>query len=593
MIKETVFLADSSYAIRKISERNFSEESNYSLVTFKSGQDLKEQLLEQRPQIVLVELKLPEWNGYEVCRFINSEPQLENTHVFLLRAAFDAVEEDKLLGMNYADIVTKPFDHTALIEKIEKLGKPAPMPAEDNIPEDFPEIDDFDVPSEQLSFSDIKDAIDSEPPPPLKPPEPQPLAVPRTLETFGDDVQPSEEITQGSIPTGRDPLSTPSQFDEIDNPFDDDSLQEHINEQESELGIGSITQEALAIQESISKAAMEDSLGAMPDREEEGDTSEVMKHTLESHVSDDDFKDFSFDDNDSMSFPTATETQSTEPQVDEVEDDVEDKEEMLDFNVDEKEVMDSFESRKPQSFLDIAASKEDSDDFSDEQSGLDQPEIPEEDELPHWAAPSAEQDFSEFMPKRQSDEDQEDQFETPRVIKEDEQSEFNIDSDHSDFEEQPEAPELIVPDIPQDLADDSDNADSDQEPSRFDDFPGVEDPSDEDSYNLAISPEPDNTRTSESQAVKDFTENEFRSTLQEPEPPLQATVPQASAPTIAVPLSFESMSSTDREIVLQRIEQNISQTLKDILWDIIPPIAERILREEIESIKKEIVSSID
>jgi hypothetical protein len=53
------------------------------------------------------------------------------------------------------------------------------------------------------------------------------------------------------------------------------------------------------------------------------------------------------------------------------------------------------------------------------------------------------------------------------------------------------------------------------------------------------------------------------------------------------------MTTTDREIIMQRIENNISQTLKDILWDIIPPIAERIIKEEIESIKKEIAQSID
>jgi len=566
MSKEMVFLADSSYAIRKISERNFSDENFFDLITFKSGQGLKQQLLDQKPHVVLVELKLPEWNGYEVCRFINSEPSLADTNVFLLRAAFDAVEEDKLVGMKYVDIVTKPFDHAALIEKIEKLKKSEPIITEESVPEGFPEIDDFDIPPDNLSFSDIKDEMDKELPHPVPPPDPRPIAMPPSFETFGEEVQPSEEITQGAIPSSRDPLSSSSQEDEIDNPFDDDSLHEHIKEQENELGIGSITQEALAIEASISKAAMEEQNDFSPEIDNKEDTSEALNQSDDSDESDDEFKGFTFDDNEAISFPSEV----PETFDDEIEAErPEENEETGDFEVKDKEVMDSFISPTIPSFLDIAAPHLAENEYSDEISEAQEPKIDE--------------DFSSLMEDPEEDEPQQHQYDTPDPITEELQVTDNDDQENYDFGSQLKVPEQIEDARPQPLSSDVTESDVEQESNQFDDFPGVEDPSDEENYNINVAPEPDNTRTSESEFVPDFPPPKV---VPEPTPP-------SSTENAYGPITFENMTTTDREVLLQRIEQNISQTLKDILWDIIPPIAERILREEIESIKKEIAQTID
>lgn len=583
MSKKTVFLADSSYAIRKIAERNFAEENNYSLVTFKSGQGLKEQLLEQRPYAVLVELKLPEWNGYEICSFINSQPDLAGAHVFLLRAAFDPVEEEKLQDLHYVDVVTKPFDHAALIESIEKLDGETPPPVpppEMDVPEDFPEIEDLDAPSQELSFSDIKEQMDQEPPEPPPPPT-IPIAVPRPVETFGDEVQPSEEITQGSIPTGRDRLSPQEPGEDVDNPFDDESLSEHIKEQENELGIGSITQEALAIEKAMAEVEeKEEEVPAPEEEEEDGEepesqTSEALEEsTIQPPEPDDEFKDFTFEDNDSFSFSPESPEGEEEP-IEPPALAQEQEEEKDHFEMEQPEDHDSFDRPRPPSFLDIASSEEDTEGLSSEE--LDsEPPAEEFADIPPWTVPAPEPDFSAFVPDSSDEESAEAQgLDVPEPL-----------------EQEPEAPEAME--------------DLDKE-NQFDDFPGVEDPSDEANYGFAVSPEPDNTRTSESQAMPQIEEPEPLSReVEEPKEPEPEPEPEeekeeekeeqvvfAPAPVPGQEPSLAAMSSTDREIIMQRIEQNISQTLKDILWDIIPPIAERIIREEIESIKKEIAQSIE
>lgn len=604
MSKQTIFLADSSYAIRKITERNFAEEPNYTLITFKGGQGLREQLLEVRPHVVLVELKLPEWNGYDVCRFINAEPSLQNTHIYLLRAAFDPVEEDKLQGMQYVDIITKPFDHAVLIENIEKLGAgtvsepepalPAEEPVETNIPdmpdmpEDFPEIDDFDAPQGDISFSDIQTAIEEEPAAAEfestpKADEKTFMPPPRPMEFMGDDVQPSEEITQGSIPTGRDPLSPPPPMDELDNPFADDSLHEQIKEQEKEMGIASITQEAMAIEAAMAQSGSEPSTESewddpmLEEDSDKGDTSEVISTSLPSSEEEDDFKHFSFDDNEALGFPDSpAEPETAAHDGFEVQDD-----EPEGFEINIPDEIDSFDRPKAPSFLDMAAPQPEEEMAEEEaEEPVESPlAADEEPEINPWSAPPESSIYDEF--KAEPEEETGYPVEEPRL----EQDELMAETEMPSFAEvEPEEEE----------------EEEEINPSQFDDFPGVDDPGNEASYGFGVTPEPDNSLTSETQAVPEEPADVFTSVeeveMEEPQavspapPPVE--IPEPTQVQMPAP-SLEAMTSTDREIIMQRIEQNISQTLKDILWDIIPPIAERIIKEEIEVIKKEIAQSVD
>ncbi len=56
MSRKTIVLADNSYTIRRIVELSFSDETDIELVTFENGLNLKEKLVELRPQIILVDI---------------------------------------------------------------------------------------------------------------------------------------------------------------------------------------------------------------------------------------------------------------------------------------------------------------------------------------------------------------------------------------------------------------------------------------------------------------------------------------------------------------------------------------------------------
>ncbi len=235
MNQKTIVLADSSYTIRRIVELSFSEEESVKVVCFENGSNLQEQLPLLKPEIVIVDIKLPEVSGYEICRQINQHPELRHTLVYLMKGGFEPVNEEALSGLQFEDIITKPFDSNVLMQTIMKkmaaaaVASPAPemeLPEEkelmpESMPEEIPEMPEIEPAAvesdeELLSFSELRkefSAQDSIPDDLLT----------ETRSILSDEVQPSEEITQGAQPSREDFLA-PESEDQFINPFlDDDS----------------------------------------------------------------------------------------------------------------------------------------------------------------------------------------------------------------------------------------------------------------------------------------------------------------------------------------------------------------------------------
>jgi len=228
MSKKVIVLADNSYTIRRIVELSFSEIENIEVRSFENGSTIKEKLLQLTPAVVIVDIKLPELNGYDVCRFVNETPALSRTRVFLMKGSFEPVDNDMIKNLKYEDIITKPFDSNALVGAVMKIvNQETPAPAAgfagdgpSSFPEDFPEIETEAPESEDISFSDIRGEME------VPPAAERPLPGGQGLER--DEILPSEEITQGTQPL-KDNLMPQETEEALKNPFDEEPAFEEIS----------------------------------------------------------------------------------------------------------------------------------------------------------------------------------------------------------------------------------------------------------------------------------------------------------------------------------------------------------------------------
>jgi two-component system phosphate regulon response regulator PhoB len=88
---------------------------------------------EKKPDLVLLDLMLPDMSGTEVCRQIKSDPQLKGTQVIILTAKGEEI--DRVVGFELGadDYVVKPFSVRELLLRIQAIlrrGTNEPEPSD-------------------------------------------------------------------------------------------------------------------------------------------------------------------------------------------------------------------------------------------------------------------------------------------------------------------------------------------------------------------------------------------------------------------------------------------------------------------------------
>src|SRR5215471_5779490 len=123
-----ILLADDSLTIQKVVELTFSD-SDYELICVSNGQKALDRIRDERPDLVLADVVMPEKNGYEVCEALKSNPATARIPVMLLSGTFEPFDRDRAERIGADSIVSKPFDSQQLIAQVEALLDRSPATA--------------------------------------------------------------------------------------------------------------------------------------------------------------------------------------------------------------------------------------------------------------------------------------------------------------------------------------------------------------------------------------------------------------------------------------------------------------------------------
>ena len=96
-------------------------EDSYDISEYETGVEAVEGLGGDIPDLVLLDISLPEMDGTEVLAWIREQDALKDIPVIALTAHAMAGDRDKYLAAGFDDYVTKPIvDEDVLIEAIER-----------------------------------------------------------------------------------------------------------------------------------------------------------------------------------------------------------------------------------------------------------------------------------------------------------------------------------------------------------------------------------------------------------------------------------------------------------------------------------------
>lgn len=124
-VVQTVLVVDDEARIREMA-RFYLEREGYRVVEAVNGRDALYVARQERPDLVLLDLMMPEMGGYDFMRLFTKE---SNTPVIMLTAKLEESEKVAGLELGADDYVTKPFSIQELIARVRAVLRRTRMQA--------------------------------------------------------------------------------------------------------------------------------------------------------------------------------------------------------------------------------------------------------------------------------------------------------------------------------------------------------------------------------------------------------------------------------------------------------------------------------
>ncbi len=98
--------------------------AGYQVMEARSGIEALQIAQEQQPDIVFLDIMMPELDGYEVCRRLREDPNLADTRVVMLTAKGEEADRRRGYEAGAHDYMTKPFSPSRAVARVEEMLQP-------------------------------------------------------------------------------------------------------------------------------------------------------------------------------------------------------------------------------------------------------------------------------------------------------------------------------------------------------------------------------------------------------------------------------------------------------------------------------------
>jgi two-component system alkaline phosphatase synthesis response regulator PhoP len=97
------------------------EDDGVDFYTASNGEEALELIVNEKPNLVFLDVMMPKMNGLEVCRRVKLELKLSNISIIILTAKGQELDKKKGEEVGADLYMTKPFDPDKLLEKAREI----------------------------------------------------------------------------------------------------------------------------------------------------------------------------------------------------------------------------------------------------------------------------------------------------------------------------------------------------------------------------------------------------------------------------------------------------------------------------------------
>jgi CheY-like chemotaxis protein len=116
-----VLIIDDEYDIRAVAQLTLKTVGGWEVSSASSGNEGLAKAAEQQPDVILLDVMMPEIDGIETFHALQANPATQSIPVILMTAKVQAAEQRRFAELNVAGIITKPFKAMKLPEEIAKI----------------------------------------------------------------------------------------------------------------------------------------------------------------------------------------------------------------------------------------------------------------------------------------------------------------------------------------------------------------------------------------------------------------------------------------------------------------------------------------
>jgi len=119
-VKQKILVADDEECVHRLIARAL-ENARYELIIARDGAEAMELAKSAGPDLVVLDVRMPRKNGWEVLRELRLQPRTRATPVIMLTGCSDLADEVEGLEMGADDYITKPFEINDLRARVTSV----------------------------------------------------------------------------------------------------------------------------------------------------------------------------------------------------------------------------------------------------------------------------------------------------------------------------------------------------------------------------------------------------------------------------------------------------------------------------------------
>ena len=122
-MSQKILIVDDEDHLRMLIEQTLEdlEDEGVELLTASNGQEALDLIIEEKPNLVFLDVMMPKMNGIEVCRKVKQELKLNEVFIIILTAKGQELDKQKGKDVEADIYMTKPFDPDELLAKAREV----------------------------------------------------------------------------------------------------------------------------------------------------------------------------------------------------------------------------------------------------------------------------------------------------------------------------------------------------------------------------------------------------------------------------------------------------------------------------------------